>query len=105
MKRRVQEESGIASGLRGLSVTGEEGVQQNETDCQPAEERLPAGSKEFYLYCAYSIGLVCTAGIMSGLTMGLMTIDEVSSARSGLFWGRCLVAVCSQFILSIHAII
>jgi spore maturation protein SpmA len=41
-----------------------------------SEEKLD--SFEFYLYASISVGLVIMAGLMSGLTIGLMAMDELA---------------------------
>eukprot|EP00697_Spironema_sp_BW2_P001888 gnl/Spiro4/12533_TR6627_c0_g1_i1.p1 gnl/Spiro4/12533_TR6627_c0_g1~~gnl/Spiro4/12533_TR6627_c0_g1_i1.p1 ORF type:complete len:549 (-),score=117.13 gnl/Spiro4/12533_TR6627_c0_g1_i1:123-1769(-) len=39
-------------------------------------DEIPAGSKMFWVYIIVILFLVCFAGLMSGLTLGLMSIDE-----------------------------
>lgn len=41
------------------------------------EEKVPFGSPRFWLFTGISIGLTCFAGAMSGLTVGLLSIDKL----------------------------
>ena len=43
-----------------------------------AEQALDPGSTEFYTYIAICCGLVTAAGIFSGLTLGLLSLDPLT---------------------------
>ena len=40
-------------------------------------ERIPPSSPQFWIYVVICIGLVLFAGLMSGLTLGLLSFEEV----------------------------
>ena len=60
---------------------GRRGLQHNETSaaeevpCGDSEEALVFGSAEFWIYTLVCAVLVCSAGLFSGLTIGLMSLD------------------------------
>ena len=42
-----------------------------------SEAKIPFGSPKFWVYVGISFGLTCFAGLMSGLTVGLLSIDKL----------------------------
>ncbi|KAL6041282.1 CNNM transmembrane domain-containing protein, variant 3 [Balamuthia mandrillaris] len=52
-------------------------VECNGTKYEPVRQHDTTGSSRFYVDLSVSIGLVAFAGLMSGLTMGLMSIDRM----------------------------
>lgn len=61
-----------------LSEFVEEGVETEGEHVHSEEEgeaKVPFGTPTFWLYVGISFGLTCFAGLMSGLTVGLLSID------------------------------
>jgi hypothetical protein len=41
------------------------------------EEKIPFGTREFWLFVCYCLGLTCVAGLMSGLTVGYNGLNQI----------------------------
>lgn len=59
-----------ASAVEETATEGEAGHEEHEA-------KEPFGTSRFWLYTAISAGLTCFAGLMSGLTVGLLSIDKL----------------------------
>jgi len=65
-----------------FSKANDDDSEKNEKTTTPekvsgSEERAPFGTYEFWLYSLIATGLTLLAGLMSGLTVGYLSIDEL----------------------------
>ncbi|XP_076467286.1 uncharacterized protein LOC143298327 [Babylonia areolata] len=69
---------GLMDEVLNCSIVDEESVKCNGSIYSLPEKRLTYHDKQFWMYIGIYTGLVLFAGLMSGLTMGLLSLDPTT---------------------------